>query len=122
MAVRNHLSPARGYGSNVVALITFVPGTTPTVTEQWGVRSLARGGAGDYTITLLGKPKGFSAVVSIEENDTTLYHFARVESKSVSAGTVTISHKSVAFASVASGPTLSDTVDSITVVVYERSE
>ena len=122
MAVRNHLSPSRAYGSAVLAAIRFVPGASPTIEEQWGIRSLVRNGAGDYTVSLLGKPKGFVALASYVENDTTLYHVVRVDSRSDVTNSVQVTHKSVAFASVATGPALSDTVDAITVVFLERSE
>lgn len=125
MATRNFTAPAQAHGPGVFAACRFVPGasTAAIVTqESWGVSSIVRDSAGTYTITLRGKPKGFIAVPSHTENDTTHFHFVRVESQSDSAGTVTISHKSVAFASVASGPTASDTVDALTVLFYERAE
>jgi hypothetical protein len=125
MAVRSHLAPARAYGSVAVAACRFVPGasTAAIVTqESWGVRSITRDSTGVYTIALLGKPKGVVAVAGFTEDDITTYHFVRVESQSDAASTVTISHKSVAFASVATGPAASDTVDSISVVFFERSE
>lgn len=125
MATRNILAPTRAYGPMAIAACRFVPGasTAAIVTqESWGVRSITRDSAGVYTIALLGKPRGFVALVGHTENDTTHYHVVRVESQSDSASTVTLSHKSVAFASVASGPTASDTVDAISVVVFERTE
>jgi hypothetical protein len=118
------VSPAKGFGYGpVFAAARFVPAATPTVQEAWGIKSIARnGGAGLYRLTLADKAPGFVALVAITENDTTLYHVARVESFDVAAGTIDISHKSVAFASVASGPTASDSVDSITVLVYARGQ
>ncbi len=120
MADRRHPAPARAYGPGCFAAIRFVPGATPTIQERWGIASLTRDNTGLYTIALQGKPKGFIAIPSHTENDTTHFHFVRVESQSDSAGTVTISHKSVAFASVASGPAASDTVDAITCLFYSR--
>lgn len=120
MADRRHTSVCRAYGPGCFAAIRFVPGATPTIQERWGIASLTRLGAGSYQIDLLGKPKGFIAVPAHTENDTTHYHFVRVESQSDSAGTVTISHKSVAFADVATGPAASDTVDALTVLFYCR--
>jgi hypothetical protein len=110
----------KGYGSGaVLGAVRFVPGATPTIQHRFGVKSVARnGGAGLYRITLTGKHQGFIAVVSYNENDTTLYHFVRVEAIDESASTIDISHKSCAFANVATGPAASDTVDSITVVFY----
>lgn len=125
MAVRNFLSPTRAYGSIAIAAARFVPGasTAAIVTqESWGIRSITRDSTGVYTLALLGKPKGFVAQVGFTENDATHFHFVRVESQSDSAGTVTLSHQSVAFASVASGPAVSDTVDAISVVIFERTE
>lgn len=125
MAVRNHLSLVKGYGSQAIAGIRFVPGASTaaiSTLESWGIKSLVRDSTGVYTATLLGRPKGFIALVGYTENDTTTYHFVRVESQSDSAYTVTVSHKSVAFASVATGPAASDTVDAISIVVLERAE
>ena len=125
MATRNFLSPTRAYGSIAVAAVRFVPAATTAaivVQEGWGIRSITRDSTGVYTIALLGKPKGVVALTDFVENDATTYHFVRVESQSDSANTVTISHKSVVFANVATGPAASDTVDAISVVFYERSE
>ena len=106
-----------GHG-NTLAAVSFVPGATPTIIDQLGVKSVARnGGAGLYRITLNDKYRSFIAIVGHTENDTTLYHVVRVEARSFTNSTIDISHKSVAFASVASGPTASDTVDSIEVFI-----
>jgi hypothetical protein len=85
-----------------------------------GVQTITRSGAGAYQIVLKDKCKDLVAIVSVVENDTTLYHFARVESQDAVAGTVNISHKSVAFAGVASGPASTDTVDQLTVLIIQR--
>lgn len=122
MATRNHLGLLKGAPGAFLAGIRFIPGASPTILEQWGVKSLTRNGAGSYTVALANKPKGMIAKADGQENDTTTFHFTRVESQSDAAGTVTVSHKSVAFASVASGPTASDTVDEITVLIYARGE
>lgn len=125
MAVRNHLSLVKGYGAVALAGVRFVPGASTaaiSVQESWGIKSLVRDSTGVYTITLLGRPKGFIALVGHTENDATTYHFVRVESQSDSAYTVTVSHKSVLFANVATGPAASDAVDSISIVVLERAE
>lgn len=118
------LSPIKGYGfGNLIAAVRFVPGATPTIQESWGVKTVARnGGAGLYRITLADRPPGLVALAGYSENDTTLFHFVRVEAFSAANGTVDISHKSVAFASIASGPTASDTVDDLTVFVYSRGQ
>lgn len=118
------VTPVKGFGyGNLLAAVRFVPGATPTIQEAWGVKSVARnGGAGLYRITLADKAPGFTVFTTYTENDTTLYHVVRTEAFSVANGTVDISHKSVAFASVASGPTASDTVDDITVLVYARGQ
>lgn len=105
-----------------VAYVRWAPSgsATQTLSESQGVVSVTRSGAGAYTVNLPVKPKDLIAIVQIVEDDTTLYHFARVESQSPTAGTVSISHKSVAFASVASGPTASDTVDQLEVLILMR--
>ncbi len=103
----------------------FTPGASQAaivVQESWGVTSITRDGAGLYTIKLQGKVKGMCAVAVGQENDTTNYHWVRVESQSDTAGTVTISHKTQVFASVASAPTASDTIDGIVVYIYGRAD
>lgn len=118
------VTPVKGFGyGNLLAAVRFVPGATPTIQEAWGVKSVARnGGAGLYRITLADKAPGFVVKVDYNENDTTLYHVVRCETFSVTNGTVDISHKSVAFADVATGPTASDSIDAITVFVYARGQ
>ncbi len=127
VAVRKNL----GTGSNLktvagpLAAARFTPGasTAAIVTsESWGIQSITRDSAGVYTLKVQGKVKGMCAVAVGQENDTTNYHWVRVESQSDTAGTVTISHKTQAFASVASAPTASDTIDSIVVYIYGRSD
>lgn len=105
-----------------LAYVRWTPSgsATQTLTEAQGVASVARTGAGAYTITLKDKCKALVAFPQEIENDTTHYHVTRVESSSASAGTIAISHKSVAFASVASGPSASDTVDEIEVLILMR--
>ena len=66
------------------------------------------------------KVKDLECIIQVIENDTTHFHFARVESQSASAGTVAVSYKSVAFADVASGPSASDTVDQLVAVIFYR--
>lgn len=125
MAIENQgVGPIKGYGfGNVIAAVRFAPGATPTIQEGWGIKSVARnGGAGLYRITLADKYPGFITLVSANTSNTTLYNFTRVEATSVPNSTIDISHKSVAFASVASGPAASDNVDSITVLIYSRGQ
>jgi len=125
MAIENQaVGNVRGFGyGNCIAAVRFVPGATPTVQEGWGVRTVARnGGAGLYRITLADKYPGFIVLVTANTTNTTLYNFTRVEAFSVANSTIDISHKSVAFASVASGPAASDSVDSITVYIYSRGQ
>ena len=85
-----------------------------------GIQKVTRSGAGAYQIVLKDKCKDLVALVGYVENDTTLFHFVRVESQDAAAGTVNISHKSVLFTNVASGPTASDTVDQISVIIIQR--
>lgn len=116
------LCRAFGYG-NVLAAIRFVPhATTPVINEQWGVKTLTRNGDGDYTITLDDKYPGFVVMAQGADNGTTLYNFVRVKTFSVANSTIQIEHKSCAFADVATGPALSDTVDYITVLVLARGQ
>lgn len=111
------LKRLRCYGpDHVLCYVRWAPSSdsTQTLTEAQGVTGVTRSGAGAYTIAFSRIPKAIIPIShEVVENDTTTYHFARVESTSVSAGTATVSHKSVAFASVASGPSGSDTVDEL---------
>lgn len=93
---------------------------TQTMTEAHGVRSVARSGAGAWTVTLSSPCEAMLALIAYVENDTTHYHFAEVTATNAAAGTFTARHRSVAYASVASGPSASDTVDQIEVLVLKR--
>jgi hypothetical protein len=117
-----HTLEAWGPSGMRVAHVRWTPSAsaTQTLTEAHGVLTVTRSGAGAYVVNLREPCKSLVAIVQVVENDTTLYHVARVESSSASAGTVTLSHKSVAFASVASGPTASDTVDELQVIILQR--
>lgn len=93
---------------------------TQTLTEAHGVKSITRSGAGAWTVTMAGACEAMVAFIAHVENDTTHYHFAEITATNASAGTFTARHRSVAYASVASGPTASDTVDQIEVLVLRR--
>ena len=119
------------YGPHhVVAYARWAPtayssANNQTLTESEGIASVRQTAAGTFTVTFLATPKAIIPVsVAIIENDTTHFHFARVESTAISstAGTAVVTHKSVAYASVASGPALSDTVDEICVAFILRLE
>lgn len=106
------------YGPDTeLCYVRFTPsGSTgaQTLTEAQGVTGVNCTAAGAYTITFAKKPQCIIPIAAREiENDTTHYHVVRVESTNASAGTAAVTHKSVAFASVASGPSLSDTVDGL---------
>lgn len=120
MSTEPFVGNARAYGhSHVIGGLRFVPGNPPTVSEAWGVSTtLTRNGAGDYTVTFKDKNTGALVLASFTENDTTTYHFVRTEA--LTTTTVQVTHKSVAYADVATGPALSDTVDSITLVFIAR--
>ncbi len=127
MAKRLHL----GTGSNckavagIQAAVRFTPGASQAaivVQEQWGVQSITRVSTGLYDIKLQGKVKGMCAYACGQEDDTTNWHVVRVESQTDSTATVRVSHKSVVYASVASGPSFSDTIDAIVVYVYGRAD
>ena len=124
MADSIFIGGVRSKGSDItVARVRWAPSSaaTQTLTEASGVTSVTRSGAGAYTITLTdSKVKDLQCLIQVIENDTTHYHVARVESISLTAGTITVSHKSVAFASVASGPSGSDTVDQLQAVITYR--
>ncbi|HEY3499247.1 MAG TPA: hypothetical protein VGK73_31375 [Polyangiaceae bacterium] len=119
------------YGPNhVVAYARWAPtayssANNQTLTESEGISSVRQTAAGTFTVTFVARPKAIIPVsVNVIENDTTTYHFARCESTAISstAGTAVVTHKSVAYASVASGPALSDTVDEMVVIFILRME
>lgn len=99
-----------------LAYVRWAPSNaaTQTLTEAVGVTSVTRSAAGAYTINFVHAAK---AVIPLHrgevENDATTYHFVRVESTDAANANAVVSHKSVVFASVASGPTGSDTVDEL---------
>lgn len=119
----------KAFGPNAtVAYVRWAPSAyssanDQTLTEAAGVASVRQTAAGAFTINFCMVPKAIIPIhSSFIENDTTTYHFARVESTSATAGTATVTHKSVAFASVASGPALSDTVDELCFAFILRTE
>jgi hypothetical protein len=93
---------------------------TQTLTEAHGIKSVARTGAGAWTATLDGACEAMLVLIAYVENDTTHYHVVDVASTNAAAGTFTARHRSVAYASVASGPSSSDSVDQIEVLVLKR--
>jgi hypothetical protein len=119
----------KAFGPNAtVAYVRWTPtayssANDQTLTESAGVASVRQTAAGAFTINFCMVPKAIVPIhVGFVENDTTLYHFVRCDSTSASAATATVTHKSVAFASVASGPTLSDTVDELCFAFILRTE
>ncbi len=127
MISNNGTAPVRGYGpSPVLAYAVFTPAninTAQTLTEAFGITQIIRtsnGVAGIWTVTLaqpVAAGTRYVVMVNGVENDTTLFHFVRCESQA--AGSFVISHKSVAYASVASGPAATDTVDAIHIMVLQ---
>lgn len=91
-----------------------------TLTEAQGIKTIARTGAGAYTVTMSSGCEAMLVLIAYVDNGTTLYHFPEVLATNAAAGTFTTRHRSVAFASVASGPSASDTVDQIEVLVLKR--
>lgn len=124
MTTRKNVHPARANGSQIISSFRFAPGVTTVagMAEASGVSSITRNGAGDYTIVLTDRPKGFVVALSLQSADTTLFHQLREISHTDSTTTVRIVHRSVAFASVASGDALSDSFDFISAIVTKRGE
>jgi hypothetical protein len=97
-------------------------GSSPqTITDAGGVSSITRTSAGLYVVNL---SEGCKAIVYAHayhiEDDATTFHFTRVQSTAAASKTITVSHKSVVYASIASGPTASDTVDELCVWALVR--
>lgn len=91
-----------------------INGATPTtkVTPQV---TLARTGEGTWTLVPDEKVAALvSAHVTAEENDGA-FHEVMITSAAISSGTltVTVRHRTVAYASIASGPTAEDVIDKI---------
>src|SRR5690349_5913524 len=95
------------YGpQHVVAYARWAPtayssANNQTLTEAVGISSVRQTAAGTFTVTFVARPKAIIPVgCTFVENDTTLYHFVRVDSTAISstAGTAVVTHKSVAFA------------------------
>ncbi len=107
-------------GSGTYAGAVGATGTVP-VLESNGVDNVTRTGTGTYTVTLKELPKDATVIVREIENDTTHFHQSRCESISVASGTISVSHKSCTWATIATGPLPSDVVDSLQVVVLERT-
>lgn len=91
-----------------------------TLAESFGVISVTRNNAGDWTALLAPGCIDITAWAAYVENDTTHYHFAEVSAINQATRQVSIRHRSVAFASVASGPALSDTVDQMALFFRAR--
>lgn len=121
MATRNQLATIQSYGRAALAHIRFTPGATPVILEGWGIKTLTHNNTGDYTVTVLGTPKALAAIPGFIEDDTTHWHEVQVTAISDSARTVRVRHRSVAYASFGA-PTASDTVDALTLTIYERCE
>jgi hypothetical protein len=107
-----------------IARLRFVPagsGTSETPTEEYGILSVTRNSAGNWTVALRDKKlKDIEVIPSYVENDTTLHRTVRAESYDLTNGTFVLTHKSVAWASITSGVTASDTVDQIALLVAYR--
>ena len=89
---------------------------TQTLTDAQGITSISRTSIGLYVVNFANKP----AIIIPEsvcfiDNGTTLWVDAHVVSTDAAAGTATVTLKTVAFASVASGPSASDTIDELCV-------
>ena len=99
-----------------IAFVRWAPTSddVQTITDAQGVVSVARTSIGLYVITFDDIP---SVIVPLGagyvDNGTTLWVESRVQTTSASAGTATVTLKTVAYASVASGPSLSDTLDEL---------
>lgn len=105
------------YGPDTeVAYVRWSPSNAAlqTLTEAHGVLRVERSGAGAYKIVFARRSKSIQPVgKEVIQANPTAYHVPNVESLDPAAGEALVTHKSVAFASVASGPSGSDTVDGL---------
>ena len=85
-----------------------------TITDAQGISGVARTSIGLYVISFTSKPDIIIPLgASYVDNGTTLWVEVRNQTTSATAGTATVTLKTVAYASVASGPSLSDTLDEL---------
>jgi hypothetical protein len=99
-----------------IAFVRWAPTSddVQTITDAQGVVSVARTSIGLYVITFDEIPSVIVPLgASYVDNGATLWVEVRVKSTSASAGTATVNLSTVAYASVASGPSLSDTLDEL---------
>lgn len=104
----------------VVARVRWSPSSSSvqTLTEACGVRSVTRSGAGVYTVNLTPGFKAVLPLVQIVDDGTTNYHWT--EATATTTSTISVRHRTHAFADVATAPTASDTVDEICVTIFGR--
>ena len=113
----------KGFGNNpLVAACRFTPSgsATQTLTHSFGILSVTRTGAGAWTVQLAPELRGapFFPRIEVVEDDTTNYHWVDVTTITESTGQFTCRHRTQVYASVASAPTASDTVDQIQIFVF----
>jgi hypothetical protein len=100
---------------------TGINGADPTSYKLDPGCTLARTGEGVVKLTLPGPVAGFKSVVAVC-NDTGEYHELSW-ALSVSAKTVTFTHKTCAYADIVTGPAAEDVVSEVNfIVVVEESD
>lgn len=116
MSIKRHskmLTPGVSY-KTYTGYFVGINGANPTTKVGRDV-AIARTGEGTWTIIPSEKVAALvSATVTVEENATT-FHEVRVTSSAISAGTltVTIRHRTCAYADIATGPAAEDVIDKI---------
>lgn len=105
---------------SVIARVRWAPSSAAVqvLTESCGVKNVTRSGAGVYAVNLLPGMKAVNALVQRVDNGLTLYQWPEVTAVSTSA--VSLRLRNQAFASVASAPSASDTIDQLEVLVWGR--
>lgn len=122
------ISPVKGFGyGNTMASVRFVPRVSTTgvcvLSENWGVSSVTRTGtAGTYTVQLSDKFPGFTWHVDYTSADITAAHTWRVESYSVSAGTLTVVHRANAGGALPGAPSDPSPAGEVTLFIYARGQ
>ena len=99
-----------------IAYVRWAPSSADaqTITDAQGVSGVARTSEGLYVISFTSIPAVIIPLGATQvDNGTTLYVFPRVKTTSASAGTATVDLKTIAVASVASGPAVSDVIDEL---------
>ena len=106
------VQPVYGYGFNTIQAwckVTPQSAANPTVVSNFGFASIVRTSSGLYTFTV-AEPKRFvdGCVDVYAVYSDANFHEVAITAFNTATGVGTFTHKTVAYASIASGPALAD--------------